>query len=55
MDAQRSFGNYRMPDELWEMMETVLPTYASNPQGGRQRVDLRCVADAIFYRLRTGC
>jgi Transposase and inactivated derivatives len=55
MEAQRSFDNYRMPDELWEMMEMLLPTYASNPKGGRPRVDLRCVADAIFYRLRTGC
>lgn len=55
MDAQRSFDNYRMPDELWEMMEMVLPTYAPNPKGGRPRVDLRCIADAIFYRLRTGC
>lgn len=55
MDAQRSFDDYRMPDELWEMMEMVLPTYSPSPKGGRPRVELRCIADAIFYRLRTGC
>ncbi len=55
MDGQRSFDDYRMPDELWEQMEELLPDYSPNPKGGRPRADLRGVADAIFYRLRTGC
>ncbi|MCC9644334.1 IS5 family transposase [Rhodopirellula sp. JC740] len=55
MDGQRSFDNYRMPDELWEQMEQVLPAYPVSANGGRPRADLRRVADAIFYRLRTGC
>lgn len=55
MDGQRSFDKYRMPDELWEQMEELLPDYPANPKGGRPRADLRGVADAIFYRLRTGC
>jgi len=53
MDGQRSFDDYRMPDELWEQMEEFLPHYPSSPDGGRPRADLRGVADAIFYRLRT--
>ena len=55
MDGQRSFDDYRMPDELWEQMEEILPDYRATSAGGRPRADLRGVADAIFYRLRTGC
>lgn len=55
MEGQRSFDDYRMPDELWEQMEEILPEYPASPKGGRPRADLRGVADAIFYRLRTGC
>lgn len=55
MDAPQSFDEYRMPDELWEQMELVLPDYQPSRKGGRPRADLRCIADAIFYRLRTGC
>ena len=55
MDGQRSFDDYCMPDELWEQMEEILPSYSSSPKGGRPRASLRGVADAIFYRLRTGC
>jgi putative transposase len=55
MDGQRSFDQYRMSDKLWERLERLLPDYPKSPSGGRPRSDLRCVADAIFYRLRTGC
>jgi transposase len=47
-----------MPDELWIRIESLLPArpaYAS-PKGGRPRLQkLRPVADAIFYKMRTGC
>ena len=55
MDAQRSFDEYRMPDKLWEQMQHLLPDYRPSRKGGRPRTDLRSIADAIFYRLRTGC
>lgn len=55
MTGNRSFDDYRMPDELWDQMEELLPDYPSSPKGGRPRANLRSVADAIFYRLRTGC
>jgi putative transposase len=55
MDGASSFDDYRMPDELWELLEPLLPKYPESSKGGRPRADLRSVADAIFYRLRTGC
>lgn len=55
MDGACSFDKYRMPDELWEQMQPFLPQYRESAKGGRPRADLRRVADAIFYRLRTGC
>ena len=55
MDGASSFDDYRMPDELWEVLEPLLPKYPESSKGGRPRADLRSVADAIFYRLRTGC
>lgn len=45
----------RMPEKLWMRLEPLLPTYPPNPKGGRPRVNLRGVADGIFYLLRTGC
>jgi transposase len=36
-------------------MEALLPTYQRSPKGGRPRLNLRKVAEGIFYVLRTGC
>lgn len=55
MKTKRSFDEYRMSDEMWERLRSLLPDYETNPKGGRPRTDLRSVADAIFYRMRTGC
>lgn len=55
MDGQQSFDQYRMPDALWELLEPLLPRYQSNARGGRPRACMRSIADAIFYRMRTGC
>lgn len=44
-----------MSDEMWMRMLKLLPEYPTSPDGGRPRADLRAVADAIFYRMRTGC
>lgn len=55
MDKQRSFDEYRMPDAMWKRFQKLLPEYPTSPRGGRPRANLRDVADAIFYRLRTGC
>ena len=55
MESQSSFDAYRMPDAMWEKIRLLLPDYETCLLGGRPRRDLRSVADAIFYRLRTGC
>jgi putative transposase len=46
---------WRLADELWQRMKPLLPRYAESPLGGRPRIDLRKIADGIFYVLRTGC
>ena len=46
---------WRMPDELWERMEMLLPKRRRSRKGGRPPLPLRKVADGIFYVLRTGC
>lgn len=55
MEGASSFDKYLLPDALWERMQKILPKYRTSRKGGRPRSDLRKVADAIFYRLRTGC
>ena len=55
METRKSFDDYRMSDEMWERIKPLLPDYETSPRGGRPRADLRSVADAIFYRMRTGC
>lgn len=55
MDGASSFDQYCLPEELWQRMQPLLPKYKKSSKGGRPRADLRRVADAIFYRMRTGC
>lgn len=59
---QRSPGNrtttgFRISDELWAVLEPLLPVHVNTHRfgGGRPRVPDRPCADAIFYVLRTGC
>lgn len=46
----------RISDELWAVMEPLLPKHVNGHRfgGGRPRVPDRRCADAIFYVLRTG-
>ena len=55
MHAEQTCPSWRIPDGLWARMESFLPKYRKSPLGGRPRLDLRKVADGIFYVLRTGC
>lgn len=47
---------FRISDELWAVMEPLLPVRVNTHRfgGGRPRVADRRCADAIFYVLRTG-
>lgn len=45
-----------VPDELWEVVEPLIPPAKVRPQGGgRSRVDDRAVFTAITFVLTSGC
>ena len=46
---------WQIPEKLWVKLEALLPRYRVSSKGGRPRVELRSVANGIFYLLRTGC
>ena len=47
---------WRIPDDLWERIEPLLPPRKQHPLGCHNpRVDDRRAMDAIFFVLRTGC
>jgi putative transposase len=53
----RTTTGFRISDELWAVLQPLLPKYVNTHRfgGGRPRVPDRDCADAIFYVLRTGC
>jgi transposase len=44
-----------MPDELWDKIKPLMPSFKKSPKGGRPRKDMRSIMEGIFYVLRTGC
>lgn len=46
---------WRLPDELWQRVEPLLPRRRRSRKGGRPPLPYRQVLDGIFYVLRTGC
>jgi putative transposase len=50
-------ARFRISDELWALMEPLLPAHKNTHRfgGGRPRVPDRVCADGIFFVLRTGC
>ena len=55
-DQEKVRRDWRIPDELWERIQPVLPPRKPHPLGcHRPRVDDRRAMDAIFFVLRTGC
>ena len=55
MAKKRKRRSWVLPNQLWQRMQPFLPRYRKSRKGGRPRVDLRKVANGIFYVLRTGC
>ncbi len=52
---ERVRRDWRMPEEMWEQVEPLLPPRKSHPLGcHRPRVPDRTAMDAIFFVLRTG-
>jgi transposase len=49
-------SDWRIPDELWDRIEPLLPPRQPHPLGcHRPRVEDRQAMDAISFVLRTGC
>lgn len=55
MDENGVAREWRMPEDMWERIEPLLPKLRKNRKGGRPWIDNRKIADGIFYVLRTGC
>ncbi len=57
-DGHRTMaGVFRIPDEMWERIEPLIPPRINTHRfgGGRPPVPDRQVMDGIFFVLRTGC
>jgi transposase len=55
-DQEKVRRDWRIPDELWERIQPLLPPRKPHPLGcHRPRVDDRRAMEAIFFVLRTGC
>lgn len=46
---------WQVPDELWELIEPVIPKDELRPSGGRPWRSPRQILDGVLYVLRTGC
>lgn len=56
MGLLKNDDGWRLPDEMWEQMEPLLPARKPHPLGGHNpRVSDRAAMDAILFVLRTGC
>ena len=43
-----------LPDELWEIIEPMLPEWKPSPRGGQPRLDDRKALTGILFVLKTG-
>ena len=57
MEARPAAPDWRIPDDLWELLQEYIPPHPNTHRfgGGRPRTDDRICMDAIFFVLRTGC
>lgn len=55
MERKQVDEAWRIPEELWQEIEPLLPKRRRSRKGGRPPLPYRQVADGIFYVLRTGC
>ena len=53
--AKKRNGLREIPDDLWNLIEPILPPDKAPGTNGRPRVPNRTVLNGILYVLRTGC
>lgn len=46
---------WRVPDELWTVVEAILAERDPPKRTGRKRIDQRNALDGVIFRARTGC
>jgi transposase len=46
---------WRVPDELWAVIQPILVELDPPKKTGRKRIDSGAALDAIIFRLRSGC
>src|SRR5947207_10131631 len=47
-------GKLLVPDELWTLIEPILPKHEPSPKGGKPRKDDRLCLTGILFVLKTG-
>jgi len=47
-------GKLLVPDELWELIEPILPRHEPSPKGGKPRTPDRVCLTGILFVLKTG-
>lgn len=47
-------GKLLVPDELWQLVEPILPKHPPLPQGGKPRIADRVCLSGILFVLKTG-
>lgn len=43
-----------LPDDLWALIQPLLPVHHPSPKGGRPRIDDRAALTGILFVLKTG-
>src|SRR5438094_6604735 len=51
--ADRTYDSWELPEEVWEVLEPLLPVRNAT-RGAPRTVDLRRIAAGVFFVLRTG-
>jgi putative transposase len=46
---------WRVPDEMWKLIEPILLEYDPPAATGRKRIDQRAALNALIFRMRSGC
>jgi transposase len=46
---------WRIPDDLWVMIQPILAELDPPKKTGRKRIDSQAALDAMIFRLRSGC
>ena len=52
--TEDAMGKLLVPDELWELVEPLLPQHQYIPGGGKPRISDRICLAGILFVLKTG-